>query len=329
MINQHSTELLDSTIKSQPITTRPSRWNNKLEHTAKDIGEISNSYKLMHLEVAQTAYSMYDFYMKLGIVLGPIAGMLSGVGAVTHPEDNVVFPVIVTIVSFLSGIVVAIIKFSKYDEVGTAHKTAAARYTSLESNVRRQLALSRSDRVSAREYVDWLSSSFDELFLASPILPTSVYTKICEQAKKSGMAIPIEYQKIICINHDYEDEKIREIVNNTSITIENDEKHDKDESIQVEKEEKHDNDESIQVEKEEKKNNKENMEKVKELRLDMKSIKMAKKNCNKADYKITSNKIYGTKQIKRTNSFSNFPELEKYNDGLMNYEMNRMMRFNN
>lgn len=289
-----------SPIKSQPRTTRPSSWNDKLENTAKEIGEMSNSYKLMHIEVAQTSYSMYNFYMKLGIVLGPIAGMLSGVGAVAHPDDNVIFPVVVTIVSFLSGIVVAIIKFSKYDEVGIAHKTAAARYTSLESNVRRQLALYRIDRVSAREYVDWLSSSFDELFLSSPILPTNVYTKICEQAKKSGMAIPIEYQKTICINHEYEDEKVQEIINHTSITVEENEKQNDNEN------------EPIQVE---------------ELRLDMKGIKMVKKNGKKIHDKRAPSKLSGTKPIKRTNTFSNFPELEKYNDGLMNYEMKRMMGF--
>ena len=45
------------------------------------------------------------------------------------------FPIIELVLGFLSGIVVASIKFGRYDEVSNANKTAAARYTSIESNV--------------------------------------------------------------------------------------------------------------------------------------------------------------------------------------------------
>ena len=50
------------------------------------------------------------------------------------------------ILGFLSGVIVAILKYGKYDEVSTANKSAAAKYASLEANVRRQLSLYRSDR---------------------------------------------------------------------------------------------------------------------------------------------------------------------------------------
>ena len=91
-------------------------WNVKIETVAKRIGEQSRLFKIMHLKVAQKYYRQYFALMITGIVLGPIAGVLSGVGAILDPDRDPTIPLLASCFSFISGIVVAIIKFGKYDE---------------------------------------------------------------------------------------------------------------------------------------------------------------------------------------------------------------------
>ena len=146
-------------------------WNDKLESVAKDIGEDATGNKLMHIWEAQNNITKYNRLMMLGICIGPIGGLLSTIGAALNPDRDPTIPIISAIFGFLSGIFVAIIKFGKYDEKSNGHKQAVARYTSVESNVRRQLSLYRMDRIPASTYMEWLERKFEDIFLAAPLLP--------------------------------------------------------------------------------------------------------------------------------------------------------------
>jgi hypothetical protein len=179
-------------------------WNSGLEFAAKDIGEIAGGYKMMHIAAAQKASRAYMIVMFLGIIIGPITGVLSGVGqALDQNPSPSLIPILVTVMSFLSGVIVSVIKFGKYDEVSTSNKVAAARYTSLEGNVRRQLALYREDRPPARKYLEWLNNSYDELFLSAPLVPRKVYENYLEYAKKHGLIVPNQYEHTIVVNNDH------------------------------------------------------------------------------------------------------------------------------
>ena len=176
-------------------------WNDKLEFAAKDIGENSKGYKLMHIAEAQKASTTYNRLMILGMCMGPFSGVISGIG-VAVPSTPAI-PIIATILGFLAGIIVAIIRFGKYDEYSLANKQAAARYTSIESNVRRQLSLYRFDRVPPTAYMEWLETKYEELFLSAPLLPAGVYDKYSSTAKKLGLTVPNQYDATITINNDY------------------------------------------------------------------------------------------------------------------------------
>ena len=147
---------LQSQTLSRTYIRQNVEWNDKLEMAAKDIGETSKSYKLMHIQEAQLADKTYNRLMIIGIIMGPLSGITSGIGATINTGTEPIIPIIAAIFGFISGIIVAIIKFGKYDEASNANKQAAARYTSIESNVRRQLGLYRSDRVPAIPYMEWL-----------------------------------------------------------------------------------------------------------------------------------------------------------------------------
>ena len=263
-----------------PSSVHNPEWNDNIEKTIKDIGENCKSYKIMHLKTAQYFNQKYETYMKLGIVLGPSAGVLSGT-TVAFEDHSTLLSLIITIVGFLSGVVVAILRFGNYEELGSNHKIAAVKYTSLESNVRRQLALYREDRISAKDYLEWVSSSFDELFSAAPLVPRKQYEKFVKQANDIGLKIPEEYESTIHINELYESKKIEEMSNSSYISIN-----------------------------------------IKETRED-KEVYDNEKVENQYEY----DGLKGDKKITRTNTFTNYPDLGKYSDGMMNYELKRMMKF--
>ena len=207
-----------STVPENP-SKKDTKWNYKLEIAAKDIGESAKSYKLMHIQEAQNAKRKYNRLMIFGIILGPISGVVSSVNTLINPETDPTISIIALILGFLGGVVVAIVKFGKYDESSTSNKQAAARYTSIESNVRRQLGLYRVDRVQALAYMEWLETKYEELFLSAPLLPARVYDKYTKDAKKLGLKVPTQYDAVITINDGHESIKIKEDTNNKTIRV--------------------------------------------------------------------------------------------------------------
>lgn len=206
-----------SNIQENDDNHKITEWNDKIELVVKDIGEMSTGYKIMHIEVAQKSYKSYKKYMILGIILGPLAGTLSSIGAII--ESSLVIPIIVSIISFLSGIIIAIIKFGKFEELSSANKNAAAKYTSLESNVRRQLSLYRKNRINPIKYMEWLETKFDELFSSAPLIPTEIFNKYIQFAQENGTIIPKRYNTIIQINNEDDESNIDSIVDVSEIEI--------------------------------------------------------------------------------------------------------------
>jgi hypothetical protein len=193
-----------------------SSWNDKIEKVAREIGEASKGYKVLHINEAQKAVKNHSRLMVAGIVVGPLTGVLSGIeAALRPPKEDPIIPVIVILLGFLSGIIVATIKFAKYDEVSNANKSAAASYTSLESNVRRQLGLYRKDRVEAIKYMEWLETKYQELFMSAPLLPIGSY----KQDKDNTISVPNKYGSNVTIDESYRNRKSYEITNTTEIEI--------------------------------------------------------------------------------------------------------------
>jgi hypothetical protein len=238
-------------------------WSKNIEKNILEIGEKSKGYKIMHLKSSRQISWRYDL----------------------NPETAITIPIISACVAFISGIVVAITKYGKYEEKSSHHKLAASKYTSLESNVRRQLALCRIDRINAGPYLEWIGNSFDELFLASPLIAAKIYEEYVKIAKENGITIPDEYGITINIEEQYQKEKICEMRDCTFIDI-NDSLDNRKEKT-VKKEDIKDQNSTLENESLNNKNNK----------------------------------------IKRTETLSNFLELNKFSDGRMEYEMKRMMGF--
>lgn len=210
-----------------PNNSKFIEWNDKLETSAKNIGESAKGYKLMHITEAQKAHKIYNRLMILGMVLGPLASLTTGFHDSLAPDIKTTISVIGTVAGILSGVVVAIIKFGKYDEESRINKQAAARYTSIESNVRRQLSLYRNDRIPASTYMEWLELKYEELFLSAPLLPPRAYDEYYNVSKKLGLTVPNRYEATITINNEFNNSSIVDLnqisstVNNTEHEINN------------------------------------------------------------------------------------------------------------
>jgi hypothetical protein len=192
-------------------------WNHSTEKVIKDIGETCKAYKIMHNFEAQKMRSMYNWLMLSGVVLGPISGIISATGSSLNLTGYPSIVISQTAMGFLSGIFVAILRFGRYDEVSTANKSASAKYSSLESNIRRQLSLYRLSRVDPKSYMEWVESKYDELLTSAPILSDSTFIKYSQIATQNGWEIPGQYSNTIEINEEYEEEKILELSNQSKI----------------------------------------------------------------------------------------------------------------
>jgi hypothetical protein len=131
----------------------------------------------------------YNILMYTSIIIGPVSGILS---AVSNGDNLPTLDILVTVFSFLSGVISAVIKFSEFGEKAISYKTAAAKYSSLENNIKRQLSLQRDDRVNAGEYLEWISTSYDELFSGSPLVTDEIYEEWIRFAKENNIETKIK-----------------------------------------------------------------------------------------------------------------------------------------
>jgi len=179
---------------SEKFHTITSVWSDNIEKILKELGESCLGYKWMNMFAAKSNEFKYNTLMYISIVIGPLAGVLS---AVSSDNEMNYLPVIVTAFSFLSGVISTIIKFSEFGEKSVIYKNTAAKYASLESNIRRQLSLTRDDRVNAGEYLEWISKSYDDLFTSSPFITDSIYQQWVKYAKENDLSIPKELGTIV------------------------------------------------------------------------------------------------------------------------------------
>ena len=199
-------------------------WNDDSEDFIKQITDNIKSYKFMHLQQAQKSYSFYRKLTLGGIIIGPMASILSSINQVLYPSHNPVIPIIEILLGFLSGIIVAIIKFGKYDEAMNSNQTIAAKYTSLEANISRQMCLYRENRLPATNYLEWVETKYGDILNSAPIITKNTYDSFVKNATKNGYTVPNRYDSIITINKESLPEIIIQPTTDNNTTTNNDNK---------------------------------------------------------------------------------------------------------
>jgi hypothetical protein len=155
--------------ENKEFHTKTLYWNNNIETILKDIEKSCKKYKWISLYTSEKCTEYYNIIMYIIIFIGPISGILSTI-SVSNPSHSSIIQIFIIIFSFISGVLSAIIKYSKLEQNSSLQKSIAIKYANLESNIKRQLSLNEQDRVNPGEYLEWVSKTFDELFGSLPIV---------------------------------------------------------------------------------------------------------------------------------------------------------------
>lgn len=196
-----------------------SEWNEPLEKVIKNIGESAQAYKFMHYSTARYYNRMYNILMYLSLIITPIPSILGAIDVAVNPSTSL-FSIPIIILSGISTLIIAIIKFSKPNEKSDQHKLTTTKYSSIEQNTRNQLGLYREDRASPKLYFEWISKSYDDLFRSSPLLSNRVYREYYKKNKKKGGVISLKsYDPFITVEKGYKDKISKAVSDNEEISV--------------------------------------------------------------------------------------------------------------
>jgi len=154
-------------MENQLFQVKTDVWSENIENILKKTCESCKKYKIFNIQNSEKSMYTYNILMYTLIFLGPVSGILSSVNT-SEPDKAKIIQVFITVFSFISGVLSAVLKFSKLEEKSSSYKSIANKYASLEGNITRQLSLDKTERVNAGEYLEWVSSSYETLFANTP-----------------------------------------------------------------------------------------------------------------------------------------------------------------
>jgi hypothetical protein len=154
------------------IQNIPESWNVDIENVLLDIMKSCTKYKNMNIFTARRITLRYDILMYILICIGPLAGVLS---TINDSIDNKTLKIIIIVVSFINGIFASVVKYSKFEQNSVLHKSVGAKYMSLETNIKTQLSIDKHNRVNAKEYMDYILKSYEELYNNTPLIPDDIF----------------------------------------------------------------------------------------------------------------------------------------------------------
>jgi hypothetical protein len=144
------------------LSENNSFWNENIENNIKNIANFCKNYTELNIKKSKNYITKYNFLIYLVIFLPPFSGFLLTL-------DYEVLKVPITIITFISGIISTIIKYSNFEHKSLIHKNLANKFISLENNINRQLLLCKEDRINDIKYLEWINHSYEELFNTMPI----------------------------------------------------------------------------------------------------------------------------------------------------------------
>jgi hypothetical protein len=194
-------------------------WTNEIEEAVQANGHEVMAKKFMHMDFARSENNWHHALLWAGILLGAAEAIVSGIGMILHPEGPTLIPIISCVLGALTTGVCHTIKRNKFAENSVSNRKASAQYTSLESNIRRQLGRPREKRQEQSEYTTWLEDTLKTMNLGAPLLPKRFHRRFEKFAAEKGIPIPAEQMHMIHINPGYEKAVVYTLTDNTDIVI--------------------------------------------------------------------------------------------------------------
>jgi hypothetical protein len=171
-------------------------WNVFIENICQDIGNKSMGYKWMHYNTALGLSSIASKLKLFGTLMGPLVG----ISIFSNTGDILVLKIVTGVISFVIGISTAMLQTNNYDEEASKHKLASGRYSSLISNIRRQLSIPYEKREKGDDYVKWIEKNYNDLVTNSPDIDDLIVTKYIKLATQKNIPIPDSFEIAGIIN---------------------------------------------------------------------------------------------------------------------------------
>lgn len=170
-----------------PVSVELKTWSETVEKTIREMCESCERNRARNTAEAVRLLTYYNALVYTVIALNPIASIIYN--TLGEAQSAVV---LINISLFLVSVLSGWIKYAKFEERAFVHNSFAARFSSLKSNIERQLSLAPEERVQAGDYFEWVSENYDELNNSMPLLkgeqtckePTKKETKEEEKEKE-------------------------------------------------------------------------------------------------------------------------------------------------
>lgn len=147
-----------------PTSVEVKSWSETVEKTIREMCENCEKNRARNSAEAVRLLTYYNALVYTVIALNPIASIIYN--TLGEAASAVV---LINLSLFLVSVLSGWIKYAKFEERAFVHNSFAARFSSLKSNIERQLSLAQEERILAGEYFEWVSESYDELNSSAPL----------------------------------------------------------------------------------------------------------------------------------------------------------------
>ncbi len=197
----------------EPVDEK-AQWTPSLEDYVKAIGEEAQGYRILHSENARR-YALYcnvQTYLNCGFAAA--SGLAATLGMIFNPGPSIVYPVISATIVFLLAVTGPLFKQQKYDQLELMHRQAVTKFTNLENNVRRCMALPPEHRIPPGPYTAYLDNALTVNIDFAPLISEASLARYKKRvmAKKDGegMAIPLQPTRVkVHSTHETEKEPLK------------------------------------------------------------------------------------------------------------------------
>lgn len=184
------TETLSAKDKRILARQRNKNWNNNSEMAVQSIGESAQGYLWMNKRSINLYSGRADKFSVLLIFLG-LAVSAGPFVAIQYCESGWVAAIFTFASLFVTGL------FKTYDYLDYSgavkdHKQAVTKWSGLVNNIRRQMALYRSDRMNAPDFVQFVSKEYDTLLAITPDIDDKIKQEYIDKFASDGFNDPDE-----------------------------------------------------------------------------------------------------------------------------------------
>jgi hypothetical protein len=176
-------------------------WTTSFEISAKLMGENVQAYKFMHMLTSNQYARKFKISTNLSLFLPVLSAVFTATSLVLWTDQKDTYSTVCSVMaiccSAAAGYVASVIKNSRYQHLSHKHKEGVSGYSSLENNIRRQLALPRHNRVNPSAYIAWLSHKKEDLWTEYPTIPQFIKTRY---RKLTGLDVDKQTEIIINID---------------------------------------------------------------------------------------------------------------------------------